>query len=75
MSKNKSVTAPEGNSDEEGADGGPTMSESGATPNGSEMSGWTTAYARPDATRRGTMPSTKSTPMPGEKNHEQRNAV
>lgn len=58
-----------------GPDEGPTMSTSGAMPSGSEMAHWETGMARADATRPGSMPKTKSTPMPGEKNHSSRNAV
>lgn len=58
-----------------GPDDGPTMTTGGAMPSGSEMAHWDTAMARPDATKPGSMPGTKSTPMPGEKNHDSRNAV
>lgn len=64
-------TMDEGN----GPDDGPTMSQAGAMPSGSEMAHWDTGMARADATRPASMPKTKSAPMPGEKNHESRNAV
>ncbi len=54
---------------------GAMVVEDGAIPSGSEMAYWTTAMAHPDATHPSTMPGTKSTPMPGEKNHATRNAV
>lgn len=59
----------------DGPDDGPTMSQAGAMPSGSEMTHWHTGMARPDSTNSSTMPETKSTPMPGEKNHKSRNAV
>ena len=62
-------------SNEDQPDGGPTESQAGAMPGGSEMGHWTTAYARPDATKPETMPKTLSTPQPGEKNHSSRAKV
>ncbi len=59
----------------DGPENGPTMSAAGAMPSGSEMDNWDTAMARPDATLPGTMPGTKSTPMPGEQDHASRNNV
>lgn len=38
-------------------DGGPTMTQAGAMPSGSEMAHWNTANPRPDATKPETMPS------------------
>lgn len=54
---------------------GASVLEEGAIPKGSEARYWTTAMARPDATHPSTMPHTKSTPMPGERNHASRNQV
>ena len=52
--------------DQEQLDEGPTMSGGGAMPGGSNMNHWDTASPNADATDSGSMPHTKSTPMPGE---------
>lgn len=41
----------------ENPDDGPSMSQAGAMPGGSEMAHWNTAMPNPDATRPETMPS------------------
>lgn len=63
------------NHHEENPDEGPTMTQGGAMPSGSEMAHWNTAMARPDATDPDTMPNTPSKPFPGETNHASRSAV
>ena len=52
--------------DQEQPEEGPAMSGGGAMPGGSSMNHWGTASPNADATDSGSMPHTKSTPMPGE---------
>lgn len=52
--------------DQEQLEEGPAMSGAGALPGGSGMNHWKTASPNADATDPGSMPRTKSTPMPGE---------
>ena len=62
-------------STEDQPDDGPTTTQTGSMPGGSEMGHWATANARPDATKPETMPRTRSTPQPGENNHSSREKV
>lgn len=48
----------------------PSMTGAGATPGSAEMS-WDTSQPSADATKPETMPKTRSTAMPGEKDHHQ----
>lgn len=59
--------------DQDQPDEGPAMSGTGAMPSGSAMDHWATALPSADATKPDTMPTTDSTPLPGES--EERAAV